>query len=93
MDTNIVSAPADTSIEKLQDMYLGLFVRHILIVRDQACLGLLSIGDILRALMVEKDEEIRKLNRIASWEYYENWGWHHKYQKKGNQKQNKPKNK
>lgn len=82
MDTKLVSAPADTPIEKLQDMYLGLFIRHILIVRGLSYIGLLSIGDILRALLLEKDKEIKELNEIANWEYYENWGWHRKYQQK-----------
>lgn len=87
MNRTIVYAQADTPIEKLQEMYLGLFIRHILIVRDQTYLGLLSMGDILRALLLEKDKEIKKLNKIASWEYYENWGWHHKYQQKQDSQQ------
>lgn len=87
MDTKIVSAPADTTIEKLQDMFLGLFIRHILIIRGLSYLGLLSIGDILRAVLLEKDKEIKKLNKIAGWEYYENWGWHRQYQ----QQKNRPK--
>jgi CBS domain-containing protein len=82
MDTKIVSAPGDTTIEKLQDMYLGLFIRHILIIRGLSYLGLLSIGDVLRALLLEKDKEIKELNQIAGWEYYENWGWHCQYQQK-----------
>jgi len=79
MDTKIVSAPVDTPIEKLQDMFLGLFTRHILIIRGLSTLGLLSIGDILRANLLEKDKKIKSLNQIAGWEYYENWGWHCRY--------------
>lgn len=82
MDTKIVSAPADTPIEKLQEMYLGLFVRHILIIRGLSYVGLLSIGDILRASLLEKDKEIKRLDKIANWEYYENWGWHREYQQR-----------
>jgi len=93
MDPKIVSAPVDTPIEKLQDMYLGLFIRHILIIRGLSYIGLLSIGDILRALLLEKDKEIKELNKIAGWEYYENWGWHHQYQeKKSQQKKDSSKN-
>jgi hypothetical protein len=60
-------------------MFLGLFVRHILVTRKRETIGLLSIGDVMRASLLEKDLELRKLTAIASWEYYENWGWERKW--------------
>ena len=75
------TAPFDASLEKLQDMMLGLFTRYILIEKNGVYIGLISIGDVLRTVLLEKDEEIKSLNKIASWEYYENWGWHHAYTK------------
>jgi signal-transduction protein with cAMP-binding, CBS, and nucleotidyltransferase domain len=79
MQQDLKSAQADTPLIQLQEMFLGLFIRHILIKKEDRYLGLLSIGDVLRASLLEKDQEIRELNQIASWEYYENWGWHRKY--------------
>jgi CBS domain-containing protein len=79
MQRDLKSAQADTPIIQLQEMFLGLFIRHILVKKKESYLGLLSIGDVLRASLLEKDREIRELNQIASWEYYENWGWHRKY--------------
>ncbi|MBW2711538.1 MAG: hypothetical protein JRC58_06540 [Deltaproteobacteria bacterium] len=55
---------------------MGLFIRHILIEKDGDYIGLLSIGDVLRATLIDQDRQIKELNKIASWEYYENWGWH-----------------
>ena len=75
MTTKLYTAPHDTPILKLQEMFLGLFVRHILIVQKRKTVGLLSIGDVLRAGLLEKDLQIRKLTAVAGWEYYENWGW------------------
>jgi len=75
MTTKLYTAPHDTPILKLQEMFLGLFVRHILIVQKRKTVGLLSIGDVLRAGLLEKDHQIRELTAVASWEYYENWGW------------------
>lgn len=75
MTVNLHSASHDTPISKLQDMFLGLFIRHILIEKDNAYIGLLSIGDVTRASLLEKDQQIRELHQIAGWEYYENWGW------------------
>lgn len=78
MTTQLFTAPDDTPLLKLQEMYLGLFIRHILITRRRKAVGLLSMGDVLRASLLEKDSQIKDLNAIASWEYYENWGWDRK---------------
>ena len=75
MTTKLYTAPHDTPILKLEEMFLGLFVRHILIVQKRETVGLLSIGDVLRASLLEKDRQIRKITAAADWEYYENWGW------------------
>ena len=81
MTTQLISVPPETPLEKLQDMFLGLFIRHLLIKKDDDYIGLLSMGDVMRALLLEKDKEIKRLNKMASWEYYENWGWQRKYDK------------
>ena len=79
MTSRLFTAPYNTPIIKLQEMFLGLFVRHILVTRKRETAGLLSIGDVMRASLLEKDLELRKLTAIASWEYYENWGWERKW--------------
>lgn len=78
MTTGLHKAAHDTSILKINEMFLGLFIRHILVEKDGAYIGLLSIGDVLRASLIEQDRQIKSLNKIASWEYYENWGWDRK---------------
>lgn len=81
MQTRLHSAVHDTSVEQLEEMFLGLYIRHILIIKQDRYIGLLSIGDVLRAGLLEKDRQIKKLNTIASWQYYENWGWDRKKRK------------
>jgi len=78
MITTLHCAEHDTTIEQMEEMFLGLFIRHILIKKGEQFIGLLSIGDVLRASLLEKDTQIKKLNTIASWQYYENWGWDRK---------------
>ncbi|MCU0603606.1 MAG: CBS domain-containing protein [Desulfobacterales bacterium] len=78
MTARLFTAPDDTPLLKLQEMFLGLFIRHILITQARRTVGLLSMGDVLRASLLEKDAQIKDLNAIASWEYYENWGWDRK---------------
>ncbi len=75
MKTDLISAAHDTPVIKLQEKFLGLYIRHILIKKKKKYIGMLSVGDIIRANLLAKDGEIRHLNKIASWEYYENWSW------------------
>lgn len=81
MQRQLHCADNDTPLEQLEEMFLGLYIRHILIKKQDRFIGLLSIGDVLRASLLEKDRQIRKLNTIASWQYYENWGWDRKKRK------------
>jgi hypothetical protein len=46
--------------------------------KDGQVIGMVSIGDVLRASLLEKDHQIKQLNSLASWQYYENWGWDRK---------------
>ncbi len=64
-----------TPLVVLEEMFLGLFIRHILVEKDNRYVGLLSIGDVIRASLLEKDGKIKELNSIASWQYYEDWCW------------------
>jgi len=75
MTTGLHKISNDTSILKINEMFLGLFIRHILVEKDGIYIGVLSIGDVLRASLIEQDRHIKSLNKIAGWEYYENWGW------------------
>jgi len=78
MTTGLLSAPHTDTVYQLLDKFLGMRLRHLLIEKDGSYIGLLSIGDVIRATLLEKDVELRKLNAIVSWEYYENWQWRKK---------------
>jgi signal-transduction protein with cAMP-binding, CBS, and nucleotidyltransferase domain len=75
MTSPIRTAPYNTHIYKLAEMFLGLFLRHLVIEKDGNYIGFISIGDVLRASLLEKDREFRDLNALVSWDYYENWKW------------------
>ena len=66
------------TILKMNEMFLGWFIRHILIEKNGDHIGILSIGDVFRVSLIEKDRQLKSSNKIASWEYYEHWGWHRK---------------
>jgi CBS domain-containing protein len=78
MSSPLCTAPHDTSLMKLTEIFLGRFIRHIVVEKEGRPIGMLSIGDALRASLLAQDQKIKELNAIASWEYYENWGWDRK---------------
>ena len=78
MSSPLHSAPHDATLTTLEEMFLGLFVRHIPVKKEGKFIGMVSIGDALRANLLAKDRQIKDLNSMASWQYYENWGWERK---------------
>ena len=75
MSTNLHFAKHSANVYELMDIFLGKRMRHLLIEKDGKYIGILSSGDVMRATMLEKDEELKRLNAMVSWEYYENWKW------------------
>jgi signal-transduction protein with cAMP-binding, CBS, and nucleotidyltransferase domain len=73
MSREIPSADHSLNPYELMDRFLGLRVRHLLIVRDEEILGLLSIGDVVRFCLQEKTREFEELKETVNWEYYEEW--------------------
>jgi CBS domain-containing protein len=71
----------DASLYQIGDMFLGLFVRHLLVEKEGECIGIISTGDVLRANLIEKDQKFKELNSFVSWEYYEDWKWGRKKKK------------
>lgn len=63
------------NIYRMMDKFLGLRLRHLPVEKDGNIIGMLSIGDVLKAALIEKTREFDQLNEMVSWEYYENWRW------------------
>lgn len=78
MSSPLHYANHDATLTQLEEMFIGLYVRHIPVQKDGSFIGMVSIGDVLRASLLEKDLQIKQLNSLASWQYYENWGWDRK---------------
>ena len=73
MTSPLRTARHSTRIYKLEEMFLGLFLRHLLIEKEGEFIGMLSIGDVLRAGLLEKDQQFKEISDFVSWDYYENW--------------------
>ncbi len=78
MTTDLKTAPHDCKIYTLADMILGLRIRHIIIEREGKFVGVLSSGDIIRADLQLRTEEMKELDSIVQLEYYDEWKWKNK---------------
>ncbi len=75
MTTQLVTAPHTDTVYNLMDKFLGLRLRHLLIEQDGQIIGIVSGGDVMRCVIHTKDSELRQLNSMVSWDYYEDWRW------------------
>ena len=71
MVTKLCTVSYDEPTHKLPDLMLGKFCRHLLIMKENVHVGLLSAGDVMKAQMNEMSKELESV----SWDYYENWCW------------------
>jgi CBS domain-containing protein len=75
MTKNLHWAEHSATIPELQDKFLGLRIRHLLVKNNDGFIGMVSSGDVTRHSLKETTDELKSLNKIVSWEYYENWRW------------------
>ena len=75
MSTNLITAQYDENIYRLMDKFLGKRLRHLFITKEDGIIGFLSSGDVEKALLNDKTNELENLNAMVSWEYYSNWQW------------------
>jgi signal-transduction protein with cAMP-binding, CBS, and nucleotidyltransferase domain len=75
MRKDLQYAPASDTVFNLMDKFLGLRVCHLLVTKSGETIGLLSMGDVMKASIQEKNEELKSLQAIISWDYYEEWEW------------------
>lgn len=75
MTTPLHKVTHTTRLHRLEELFLGLFVRHLLVEKEGNFIGLISIGDVLRANLLEKDERFTKCNELVTWDHYEKWRW------------------
>ena len=75
MVTGLKYASYDESVYQLQDKFLGMRLRHLLIKKKRECIGIVSTGDVMRMLLNDMQDKLDEANTLASWQYYENWRW------------------
>ena len=75
MVTPVIAAPHTDTIFNLMDKFLGLRISHLLVEKEGRHIGFLSVGDVMKATLQAKTDELSTLNTMVSWDYYEDWCW------------------
>lgn len=78
MTKELLFVPHDTVVYKIKDIFLGKRVRRILVTRRNKFIGLLTVGDVIKACLQQREEEARKLSDLVNLEYYDEWRWKRK---------------
>ena len=73
MSTPLITCEWNESVYNLMDKFLGCRVRHLPVKKEDIFIGLLSAGDIMKASIRAKDQELAHANATLSWDYYEEW--------------------
>jgi len=73
MKSPLKSCKWNESVYSLMDKFLGLRIRHLLVEKDGKYIGLLSVGDVMKASIRAKDHDLAQANSKLSWDYYEEW--------------------
>ena len=82
MTTGLISIAHDADALQLADQFLGRRLRHLLVERDGKFIGLLSAGDVIKAALQDRAQQVEEYSEIVHLEFYEKWRWKKQLQKK-----------
>ena len=66
MSTNLTTITPETPLDDCMQMMTDKCIRHLPVVRDKSLCGIVSIGDVVKYLIVEKDFKIKNLETYIS---------------------------
>jgi CBS domain-containing protein len=69
MTSPVISAEPHDSIQQCMETMTTCHCRHLPIVENGKLLGIVSIGDLVKRLLDEKQEEVRRLNEYITGTY------------------------
>jgi CBS domain-containing protein len=69
MTKPVISAEPGDSIKQCMETMTTCHVRHLPVVEDGKLLGIVSIGDLVKELLNEKETEVEQLNKFITGTY------------------------
>ena len=69
MTSPVITADPDDSVQHCMETMTTCHCRHLPVVKGKELLGIISIGDLVKRLLEEKEKEIKKLNEYITGTY------------------------
>ncbi|NIP17372.1 MAG: CBS domain-containing protein [Xanthomonadales bacterium] len=69
MSSPVITAEPDDSIQQCMETMTSCRCRHLPVVEDGELLGIVSIGDLVKRLLEEKETEVAQLSQYISGSY------------------------
>ena len=66
MSTDLTTVTPESSLDQCMKLMTDKRIRHLPVLRDHQLCGIVSIGDVVKYLIVEKDFKIRNLESYIS---------------------------
>lgn len=66
MSTDVVTATVQQTVAQCMELMNGRRIRHLPIVGDDGVIGMISIGDLVQAIIADQQEEIQQLESYIS---------------------------
>ncbi len=66
MTTSVITTASDHTVNACMEVMTNRRVRHLPVVEDGRVIGLLSIGDLVQAIIADQQEEIEQLEHYIS---------------------------
>lgn len=66
MIDDVITVSPDMDINDCMNLFIGKFIRHLPVVKDGRVIGMLSIGDIVNAIIKEQTEHIKFLEQYIT---------------------------
>jgi CBS domain-containing protein len=66
MSTDLTTITPETSLDECMQLMTNKRIRHLPVLREKVLCGIVSIGDVVKYLIVEKDFKIRNLETYIS---------------------------
>ncbi len=69
MTSPVITADPSDSVQQCMETMTTCHCRHLPVVKDNELLGIISIGDLVKRLLEEKESEIKQLNEYITGTY------------------------
>jgi len=66
MSTDVMTAASDNRVDQCMELMTNRKIRHLPVVEDDIVIGLISIGDLVQAIIADQKEEIEHLEHYIS---------------------------